>query len=139
MKIQENLVFKYNEYLRGYVDLEDRELNYGAFQDVNDLATHALVYYVPDVASDLKFSLAYFATKGVNAYQIMPTSLEAVAILELTCKLQIIAAVGASPNRKFYSIYEQMSNTDDSRFVYLTINFYCQIDAFGFLLTHLIC
>ena len=92
IKIHENLVFdKCTGDLIDYVDLGDIELNYGTFQDVNDLATHALVYYVRGIASDLKFSLAYFATKGVNAYQIMPTFWEAVAILELTCKLQVIA------------------------------------------------
>ena len=56
----------------------------------------------------------------------MPTFWEAVAILELTCKLQVIATVsdGALPNRKFYRMHEQMSNTDDSSVVYRTINLY---------------
>ena len=60
------------------------------------------------------------------AYQIMPTFWEAVPILELTCKLQVIATAsdGASPNRKFYRMHEQMSNTDDSSVVYRTINLY---------------
>ena len=57
------------------------------------MATHALVYCVRGIASDPKFSLAYFATKGVTAYQIMPRFWEAVAILELTCKLQVITTV----------------------------------------------
>ena len=90
------------------------------------MATHALVYYVRDIASHLKFSLAHFATKGVTAYQIIPTFWEAVAILELTCKLQVTATVrdGASPNRKFYRMPEQMSNTDDSSVVHRVINLY---------------
>ena len=47
IKIKENLVFdKYTGYLIGYVDLGDIGLNYSTVQDVNDLATHALVYYV---------------------------------------------------------------------------------------------
>ena len=56
----------------------------------------------------------------------MPTFWEAVAVLELTCKLQVIATVrvGASPNRKFYWMHERMSNTDDSSVVYRTINLY---------------
>ena len=89
---------KYTGDLIGYVDLGDTELNYSTFQDANDLATHALVYYIRGIASDLKFSLTYFATKGVTAYQIMPTFREVVAVLELTCKLQVIATVsdGAS-------------------------------------------
>ena len=59
IKIQENLVFdKYTGDLIGYVDLEDIELNHSTFQDINDLGTHALVYYVRGIESDLKFSLA---------------------------------------------------------------------------------
>ena len=60
IKIQENLVFdKYTRDLIRYVDLGDIELNDSACQGVNDLATHALVYYIQGVASDLKFSLFY--------------------------------------------------------------------------------
>ena len=74
IKIKENLVFdKHSGELIGYVDLGDPELNYTTFKDVNALASHCLVYYVTGIASDLKFSLAYFATKGVTACQIMPT------------------------------------------------------------------
>ena len=127
IKIKENLVFdKYTGYLIGYVDLGDIGLNYSTVQDVNDLATHALVYYVWGIASDLKFSLTYFATKGMIANQIMPTFWEAVAILELTRKLQVIATVsdGALPNRKFYQMHEEMNNPDDSSVVYRTINLY---------------
>ena len=46
-----------------YVDLGDIQLNHSTFQDVNDLATDALVYYVRGTASDLKFSLAYLPPK----------------------------------------------------------------------------
>ena len=60
------------------------------------------------------------------ANQIMPTFWEAVAILELTRKLQVIATVsdGALPNRKFYQMHEEMNNPDDSSVVYRTINLY---------------
>ena len=62
----------------------------------------------------------------LTAYQIMPAFWEAVAVLELTCKLQVIATVsdGASPNRMFYQMHKQMSNHDDSSVVYRTINLY---------------
>ena len=56
-------------------------LIYSTFQDVNYLATHALVYYVRGIVSDFKFSLAYCANKSVTAYQIMPTFWESVAVL----------------------------------------------------------
>ena len=57
----------------------------------------------------------------------MPTFWKAVAVSELTCKLQVIAtvSVGASTNRKkFYWMHEQLSNTYDSSVVYRTINLY---------------
>ena len=74
VKIQENLVYeKHNVVIIGFIDLGDEELNYSCFNDIKQLATHALVYYVRGLASDLKFSLAYFATKGVTSYQIMTT------------------------------------------------------------------
>ena len=67
IKIQENLVYdKHSAELIGYVDLGDSDLNYSCFDNVEDLATHALVYYIRGFASDLKFCLAYFATKGVT-------------------------------------------------------------------------
>ena len=79
--------------LIGFIDLGDEELNYSCFHDIKQLATHSLVYYVRGLASDLKFSLAYFSTKGVTSYQIMTTFWEAVAVLELTCELPVITTV----------------------------------------------
>ena len=128
IKIQENLVYdKHSGELIGFVDLGDTELNYTCFNNVDQLASHALVYYVRGLASDLKFSLAsYFATRGVFAHQIMPTFWEAVAILELTCNLPVIAAVsdGASPNRKFYRMHAMMDGKDNAPVVNRTINIY---------------
>ena len=55
IKIQENLVFgKYTGDLVGYIDPGDIELNYSTFQDVTNLATHVLVCFARDIASDLK-------------------------------------------------------------------------------------
>lgn len=105
------------------MNLGDVELNSSTFQ--NDLVTHTLVYYIREIASDFKFSLAYFATKGITSYQIMPTFWDAVAILELTC-LPVIAAVsdGACPNRKFYRKHALKDDADGSEVVYRTINLY---------------
>ena len=127
IKIQENLVFdKHSCELIGYVDLGDSELNYSTFQNVDEIATHALVYYLRGLASDLKFSLAYFATKGITSYQIMPTFWEAVAVLELTCQLPVIAAVsdGASPNRKFYRMHTFLDGKNNGHVVHRTINLF---------------
>lgn len=65
VKIQQNLVFdKYSGELIGFVDLGDPELNYSSFDDVNNLATHVLVFYLRGLASNVKYSFAYFATDG---------------------------------------------------------------------------
>ena len=127
IKIHEKLVFdKHSGQLIGYVDLGDPDLNYSTFKNTDDLATHALVYYLRGLASDLKFSFAYFATKGVTSYQLMPIFWEAVFILEVTCKLYVIATVsdGASPNRKFFRMHSSMDNCMDSDVVYRTRNLY---------------
>ena len=109
MKIQSNLVYnQYSEKLIGYVDLGDPDINYTTFMKDDELATHALVYYVRGIAIDLKFCLSYFAANEIKSYQVMSTFCRAVSILELTCQLKVIAAVsdGASPNRKFYRIHK---------------------------------
>lgn len=127
MKIQENLVFdKYSGELIGFVDLGDPERNYSSFDNANTIASHAFVYYVRGVASDLKFSFAYFATKGVTAHQIMSTFWEAIGILELTCKLMVVACVsdGASPNRKFFRMHHMMDGCIDNDVVYRTVNLF---------------
>ena len=86
----------------------ERELNYSTLQDVNDLAILALLYFVLGIASNFEFSLPYSPTKAGTAYQIMSTFQEAVAVLKLTCKLQVIVTVsdGAFSNHKFYWMHE---------------------------------
>ena len=82
-------------------------MNCAALDKMDELATHVLIYYVRRIASHIKFNIGYFATKGVTAYQIYATFWKAVSILELTCELQIIAAVsdGVPVNRKFYKMH----------------------------------
>ena len=106
MKIQSKLVFdKHSNELIGFVDLGEEELNLSSGS--SDLATHALVFFVRGAASNLKYALAYFLTKDVTSYQIMPLFWKAVSILELLCNLWVCAAVsdGASPNRLFYELH----------------------------------
>ena len=65
-------------------------------------------------ASDLKFEFGYFGTKGVTAHQLMMQFWKAVAVLEYTCNLLVIAAVsnGTSSNRAFYRIHQMMDTTN---------------------------
>ena len=86
MKIQSNLVYdKYSGELIGHVDLGDPDINHTPFVEDDELATHALVHYVPGIATDLKFCLSYFATNGIKSYQMMSTLWREVSILELNC------------------------------------------------------
>ena len=100
------------------------------------LATYALIYYLRGIASNLKFSLAYFATKGVTSSQLMMTFWKAVSILELTYNLYVIASVsdGASTNRKFYRMHRMMDGLVDNEVTYCTTNLLQMMDLFVFLL-----
>lgn len=93
MKIMSNLVFdKVTGELIGYLDLGDPDINFGTLEKVDEIASHALVFFIRGICTELKFSLAYFATNGVTSHQLMPLFWEAIGVLELTCNLWVIAS-----------------------------------------------
>ena len=101
MKIQDDLVWdKHTGESIGFVDLGDPDLNYGTLKDTNELATHVLVFLICSIVNPLAYSFATFATSGVTAFQLFAIFWKAVAILEVTCNMKVIAAVAnsASPN-----------------------------------------
>ena len=51
--------------LIGYVDLGDPDINLATLDEADAVATH--VFFVRGVCTNLKFSLAYFATNGIKA------------------------------------------------------------------------
>lgn len=109
MKVQEDLVWeKHTGELIGFVDLGDVNVNYGTFKNVEDLATHVLVFLIKSIVNPLSYSFATFATTSVSSFQLFPLFWRAVAILEKTCKLKVVAATadGASPNRKFVRMHK---------------------------------
>ena len=127
MKIKSNLVFdKITGELIGYVDLGDPDVNFATLEELDKVATHALVLLIRGVCTELKFSLAYFSTNGVTSSQLMPLFWEAVAILELSCNLWVIAATsdGASPNRSFYKMHEGLDGSAGKDVCFRTINIY---------------
>ena len=107
--VKSNLVFdKHPGDLKGYLDLGCVEDNFSTLgKEVDCIATHALAFHLRGVITNLKYSLAYFATDGVISLQLMALFWEAVAILEYRCNLWVIAATsdGASPNRRFYQLH----------------------------------
>ena len=127
MKVQSKVVFKKNTGdLAGFLNLRDPDINFIAFDDAEELASHALVFYIRGISSDLKFNLAYFATGGLKSYQLMPIFWKAVAILELTCSLPVIVAAsdGASANLTFYRVHATMDKNAGKSVVYRTVNVY---------------
>ena len=126
MKVQSDLVFaRSTGELIGFVDLGEPDINMATLKDHDDLATHVLVFYLRGLRTHLKFSFAYYATKGLLAHQLFPIFWRAVNILEIRCKLPVIAVVcdGAGPNRNFFRLHMKMSGTDP---VYKVRNLFAQ-------------
>ena len=127
MKIRSNLVYdKVTGELIGFVDLGDPNVNFATLEEVNELATHALVFIVQGLATNLCYSLAYFGTIGIMSYQLLPLFREAVSTLELTCNLWVIATTcdGASPNRIFLRFHKDTDGHAGKDVTYRTINFF---------------
>ena len=127
MKIMANLVLdKVTGELIGFTDLGDPDVNFGSLKKVDELATHALAFLVRGVCTELKFCLAHFATTGITAAQLMSLFWEAVAILETTCNLWVIASTsdGASPNRRFYRLHKPLDGGTDKDVCYRSINLF---------------
>ena len=112
MKIKSNLVFhKDTNELIGFLDLGDPDVNFASFENGEDLANYAMVFFLRGISTNLKFSLAYFSTNGATAMQIFPLFWQGVCILEHTCNLKVIAATadGASSNRRFFNMHKKIS------------------------------
>ena len=129
MKIQANLVFdKVSGDLVGFIDLGDPMTNFASIsdEDVDPIASHALAFLVRGLCTDLKHIIAYFFTGNVTSYQIMPLFWRTVAVLEVSLKLYVCAAVndGASPNRKFFRLHSKLAKDVDCDVVYKTPNVY---------------
>ncbi|XP_028394421.1 uncharacterized protein LOC114518606 [Dendronephthya gigantea] len=112
MKIQSNLVFdKVSGEFMGFIDLGDPMTNFASLADEDPTATHALASLVRGLCTDLKHIIAYFFTRNVTSFQIMPLFWRTVAVLEVSISLRVCAAVndGASPNRKFFRLYPKLA------------------------------
>ena len=128
MKIKSNLVFdKHTGELIGFLDLGDPDVNYSTMEsEKNSLASHALVFFLCGLATNLKYSYAYFATDGITSTQLIPIFWEAVASLELLCNLWVIATTsdGASPNRRFFRLHKELDGMAGKDVTYRVINLF---------------
>ena len=90
MKIRSNLVFnKHTEELVGFLDLGDPKINYNVSDDDSKLASYVLCFFLRGISTNLKFSLAHFATSGVKANQMFPLFWEAVSLLQFNFSFSI--------------------------------------------------
>ena len=83
-------------------------------------------YSLLGVCTELKLSLAHFATDGVTSNQLIPLFWEAVAVLEISCNLWVIAVTsdGATPNRIFYRMHKDLDDDSGKDVCHCTINLY---------------
>ena len=130
MKIQGGLVWdKSSGELIGYINLGDPDVNYATLENQESIATHALVFMVKGICSNLQYVLGYFATSGVSGCQLFPIFWRAVALLEIKCNLFVIAATadGATANRRLFKMHEEMGeiNHDNGKdVIYRVQNIY---------------
>ena len=135
IKIQSNLVFdKHSGKVIGFVDIGDVDFSFATFSNLESLATHVLCVFVRNFTGQNRFNLGYFATHGVLAHQLLPLFWKAVAILEISCNLKVIAAVcdGASCNRKFIKKHILLNGRLDKAATRRTEIFMLLKDLFGF-------
>ena len=125
---------KYSGELVKYTNLGDPDINYATLKRMDDIATHALVFMVCGMCTTMKFSLGYFATNAVTSYQLFPLFSRAVAILEVNCRLKVIATTGdgASPNRRFIPMHAALDGKGTRDTVCCTINLFAP-DRYIFL------
>jgi hypothetical protein len=76
--------------------------------------------------TDLKHIIAYFFTGNVTSFQLMPLFWGTVAVLEVSPKLCVCAAVndGASPNQKLFRLHSKLAKDVNCDVVYKTPNIY---------------
>ncbi|CAC5399626.1 unnamed protein product [Mytilus coruscus] len=127
IKIKSDLVYdKHTGELIGYCNLDkvgnqimDMERSFKEGSS-NDIAKYMLVLMVRDVATDLKFPLAGFATLSITADFLCPIIWKAIRILETSAaqlKVLFLTCDGASANRIFLNLQGQVND-----FVYFTEN-----------------
>lgn len=84
------------------------EIAYSALPDKTELVRYIVVFFIKNVANPRSYSFTKIATNGITTGQLFLLCWQAVAILEITCRLKVVActADGASPNRNFVRIHK---------------------------------
>ena len=94
-----------------------------------NIATHALVFMVTNIAARLKYSLGYFATTTATADQLFLFMWKAIGLLETYADLKVVVVVSdkAGPNQRLYSLHKSSDEityrtknvfaTDEQRYI----------------------
>ena len=109
-----NLGQNMNEFIDGF---KKGELS-------KSIASHALVFMVVGLASNLKQTIGFFGTRGATADVLYPLVWKAVGYLETYVGLKVISVVSdkASPNQRFYRIHKRAEDT----FIYRANNIFAK-------------
>jgi hypothetical protein len=78
----------------------------GFVEGKEDLATHALVFYVIGITTNLKTSLGFFPTRNATAGDLYPLFWRAIGLLENKCGLKVVSSTSdkATPNQRLYDM-----------------------------------
>ncbi|XP_014679242.1 PREDICTED: uncharacterized protein LOC106819095 isoform X2 [Priapulus caudatus] len=104
MTIKSDLVFdRRSSEIVGFINRE----HWQSTIEMDNLATHALVFYIVGINTNIKMSLGFFATKTGTADVLHPYMWQAISYLESSCKLKVICSTSdkASPNQKLYRLH----------------------------------
>jgi len=104
MTVKADLVFdRASGELVGFVSgQQDRDFNV----DAQELATHALCFYVVGVNSTLKMSVGFFATGCSKAEELYPLFWDAVSFVEETGLKVVVSTSDKAPeNQKLYALH----------------------------------
>lgn len=87
----------------------------GKIQEPKAIATHVLAVMARSLTSGFCYPIAYFPTKNIDGYQLVPIIWEAVMILEMVgVQVRALVCDGASQNRKFFKLHEMEDNINKS-------------------------
>ena len=123
MKVKDGLVYKRNTgKLVGYADI-DVESALSTPPGEQQIATHALVFMIRGLKTNLKLSAASYATTTATAEQIYVKFWELGGALELYgFRVRCFIADGASTNRRFIQLHS--SDYPDDPITHRAVNLY---------------
>ena len=121
--------------LIGYIDLGDIDVDFATLENEDNLAPHALSFFICGLATDVKLNLTYFTIDGLAATQLFPLFWERVGFLDLEFNLWVIATTsdGATQNRCLYHLHKLLYDNADKDACYGTINLFCHMEAHLFI------